>query len=465
MKNLFLLVIGFFLLSLNFVNAQDNITAAQKAIDNKDYKTGFNTIKELISQGNTTEASKLLIRIQASGYSDKALFELFGDCYDKQGVAELAIENYQAAENLDSMDVQLKFKSAEILYKQKRYTDAVNKYLKIISIEPNNPKAYVEAAEIFYAAKMYSDASLMYEKYIALEQTKEAYQSITNALLVTKNYEKTFQFGSEGAAKYPEDATIAKNTAIAAYAQKKYNEAAKFYAVVPDTILSTSDIVNAARSFQQIKSDSLALKYFEIAVKRDSTLASIYMDLGNYNYLNKNYDAAVKYYMARVKSDSTFEPAYRFMAYALMQQQKREDTRWALLKSIALVDTGTESIKARYWLVQTYRQMDSTSAAADMYQKMLDAIGNNDSKFKNECAEAYGFLGQRAFERKNYGGAVGYLRRAVTLKGDLGYKVMLATALHQSGSIDEAIEWYRRVLKADPKNEVAKKGLRMLSAD
>jgi len=462
MKNLFLLTVGFLLLTFNFVNAQDNISAAQKAIDKKDYATGFNTIKELIGQGNTTEASKLLIRIQASGYSDKKLFEFFGDCYAKQGVAELAIENYQEAENLDSMDVQLKFKAAELLFKQKRYTDAVNKYLKIIKIDPQNPKAYVEAAEIFYAAKLYADASLMYEKYIALEQTKEAYQSITNALLVIKNYEKTFQFGSEGSAKYPDDAAIAKNTAIAAYALKNYDAAAKYYALVPDTLLSTNDIVNAARSFQQVKSDSLALKYFEVAVQRDSSLASIYMDLANYNYLNKNYDAAVKYYMARIKSDSTFEPAYRFMAFALMQQQKREETRWALSKSIELNDTV---VTTRYWLAQTYRQMDSTSAAAEAFQKMLDVIGNNESKYKNECAEAYGFLGQRAFERKNYGGAVGYLRKAVALKGDLGYKVMLATALHQSGSIDEAIEWYRRVLKIDPKNEVAKKGLRMLSAD
>lgn len=458
-----ILIVLIVLLTAVFTNAQDKIKEAEAALKQKDFGKALAIAKELLDSGSANEASKVLIQLQQINSNDKKVFEYLGDAYAKMNVAELAVTNYEEAEALDSADVELKFKTAELLYKQKRYKDAVNKYLKIIAIDQQNAKAYSEAAQILFLAKLYPDAAVMYEKYLALDQTKEAYQKITKALLEIKNYEKALNFGKDGLAKYPDDLVITKNAAVSAYALKKFDDAAKYFAALPDSQLTTNDIVNAARSFQQAKSDSLALIYFEKAVNQDSSLSSIYMDLANYNYKNKNYDAAVKYYSAKIKADSTFEPAYRFMAFALMQKKDSEATRAALLKAVTLNDT---LVSTKFWLAQTYRQLDSLSQAADQYQKMLDVIGNRDQQFKNECAEAFGFLGQRAFERKNYNGAVGYLRKAVVLKSDvLGYKVMLASSLHQNGNIDEAIDWYRKILKIDSKNEVAKKGLRMLSAD
>lgn len=463
MRRLHLIFFGL-LLTISLVNAQDDKSkSAQEAVDKKDYKTAFSVTKEILDGGNASEALKFFIQLREAGMNDVAIFEALGDTYAKMKVFELAIENYEEAEKIDSSNVTLKFKNAELLYKQKRYTDAVNKYLKVIAIDPKNSKAYAEAAQIFYLAERYADAALMFEKYLAIEQTKEAYESITESLISIKDYEKAYKFGSEGMSKYPDNSKIAKNAAIAAYALKNFEDASKFYKVIPDSELTTDDLVYAARAFQQIKADSIALIYFEKAVAKDSTKSSIYMDLANGNYLKKNYDLAVKYYEAKIKSDSTYEPAYRFMGFALMQLQRWDDTRKAFLKSVELNDT---SVISHYWLGQTYRQLDSLSAAEDRYEDMLDLIGNREPQFKNYCADAYGFLAQRAFEKKNYGGAIGYLRKAVSYKPEvLAYKTMLASALHQNGNIDEAIEWYRRILKIDPKNEVAKKGLRMLSAD
>lgn len=42
---------------------------------------------------------------------------------------------------------------------------------------------------------------------------------------------------------------------------------------------------------------------------------------------------------------------------------------------------------------------------------------------------------------------------------------MIAVSYHQLQNFDEAIKWYRQVLKLNPKSEIAKKGLRRLSAD
>ena len=335
--------------------------------------------------------------------------------------------------------------------------------MKIISIDKQNSKAYLDAAQILYLAKYYADAAVMYEKYIAIEQSCDAYERITYAFLETGNYEKTYQYAIDGLKKYSGDSVLEKNGAIAAFVLRKFDEAVKYYSSVPDSMMTANDFVNAARSFQQLKSDSAAFKYFEKAYNRDSTFSGIYMDLANYNYLNKNYDVAAKFYEANTETDSTYEPAYRFLAFALMQQQKYEDARKAFIKAISLNDT---LVASRYWLAQTYRKLDSLNSATKEYREMLDVIGIHETKYKNEYADAYGYLGQSAFEKKDYKDASVYLKKSIAVKSDiLAYKIMLASSLHQNGNTDEAVFWYRKVLAMDPNNEIAKKGLRMLSAD
>ena len=242
------------------------------------------------------------------------------------GVTELAVTNYLEAERQDSLNIDLKFKTAESYVKQKKYTDAVNKYLKIISIDPKNSKAYVEAATIMYQAKRFADAAVLYEKYLENNQTKDAYLRITRALLETKNYEKVFTFGAAGTQKYPEEMQLKKNTALAAYALKKYDEAAKYYAAVPDSSLTINEIENAARSFQQSGDGVNSMKYFEKVVKMDSSRSSIYMELANGFFREKNYESAAKYYAAKVKADSTNEIAWRYLGLSYFQLKDNADS-------------------------------------------------------------------------------------------------------------------------------------------
>ena len=463
MKRTAFILLGFYFVLLFNVNAQSKVGDAEKAIKDKDYNKALTIAKEVLDNESPSEALKLLIQLREKNIVDKRLYEYFGDAYSKMNVAELALTNYAQAESIDSLDVALKFKSAELLYQQKRYTDAVNKYLKIISIDPKNATAYVNAATILYQAKYYADAATLYEKYIAIDQTKEAYERLTKAFLETNNYEKAHNYAVEGLAKYPNDIILKKNAAISSFGLKKFDEAGKYYSSVPDSNLTVSDFVNAGRAFQISKSDSMAIQYFEKAIKKDSTLSSIYMDLANYNYLNKNYDLAVKYYQAKIKVDPNYEAAYRYMAFALLKEEKYEETRAALSKAVSLVDT---TVATHYWLGQTYRQLDSLDQAAEQCQIILKLTNGRESQFKDEILDSNFFLGQRAFIKKNYAAAIPYLKRAYQLKpNEWRYTEMLGACYHQLQNFDEAISWYKTTLKLNPKSEIAKKGLRMLSAD
>lgn len=454
-----ILFLGF--LTINLF-AQDKIAVAQKAMDKKDYKTVFTIAKELLESGDANNASRFLIQLRAVNFSDPKLPELLGDAYAKMGVNELALLNYEEAEATDSLNISLKFKSADILEKQKRYTDAVNKYLKIQSIDPKNAKAYHEAADILFRAKLYADAGKMYEKYLELDKSKEAYENITKAFYEAHNWEKTYQYGNKTIELYGSNDQINKYLATAALQLKKYEEAAKFYSQVPDSMLTVNELERVGRAFQAINDNSTAMKYFEKVIKLDSTRSSIYFDLGNNFFREKKFEDAVKYYSAKAKADSTFEPAYRFMGFAYFQMGKYEDARVNLLKSIEM---NPNELNTNYFLAQTYKGLDSLDRAAEVYKDILTIVGNNESEQKDKVLEANAFLASRMMSKKNYAGAIQYLQKVERLKPSLDVYRMLASCHLSTGNNDAAIAYAKKVLKSNPNDADMKKILRVLSAD
>jgi tetratricopeptide (TPR) repeat protein len=463
MKKTALLFIGiFFVLSFN-VNAQSSLADGEKAIKNKEYSKVLTIAKEFIDNNNTTDALKLLIQLREKNFSDIKLFEYLGDTYSKMNVAENALINYEQAEAMDSLNIQLKFKSAELLRKSKRYKEAGNKYLKIIQIDPNNKKAILETATILYLAKYYNEAATYYEKYLAFEQTKDVYQKISKAFLESKNYEKAYKYSVEGLTKYPEEVVLNKSAAISSFGLQKFDDAGKYYSTIPDSQLTVSDLKNAGKAFQMIKADSIAIKFYEKVIQRDSTQSSLFMDMANNYFRNKNNELAIKYYMAKIKIDPTHELAYRYMGFAYYDMKDWNGARQSFLKSKELVDT---TFVTNYWLAQTYNQMDSTQQASNQYIASIKLSEGKEKQYKDEIYGANFFLGKNAYDKQNYNAALPYLRKILQFKsGDVGTTEMIAICYHQLQNYDEAIKWYKAVLKLNPKSEVAKKGLRRLSAD
>lgn len=452
-----------FLMSYKLI-AQNYYEDAEKAIKKKDYATALKISKECLDKDSASTALKILIQLREKDYkNDKQLFEYLGDAYAKMNVAELAITNYAEAEKYDSLDIALKFKAADLLSKSKRYTEAVNKYLKVIAIDPNNKIAYLKAATIFYSAKLYADAATMYEKYLLIDQSKEAYENITKAFRETRNYEKAYKYAVEGLSKYPGNAVLAKSAAIGAFGLQKFDEAGKYYSTIPDSLLTVSDLKNAGIAFQMVKADSIAIKYFEKVVMKDSTQSGLFMTMADNYYRNNNFEQAIKYYEAKISIDPKFEQAYRNMAFVYFRTEKWDNARQAFLKAKELVDT---TFQTHYWLAQTYTKMDSTEQAAELYLKILKLTEGKEKQYKEEILLANDFLGRRAFQKKNYQAVITYISRALQLKpSEWRFMEMLGVSYYVLQNYDEAIKWYRAVLKLNPKSEVAKKGLRMLSAD
>jgi len=465
MKRSILILIGIYLITVITVTAQSKSDDADKAMKKKDYATALNIAKDFIDKDSASVAIKILIQLRENMSGSKMLYEYFGDAYAKMKVNELALEDYEQAITLDSTDVSLLAKTADILYKLKRYKDAGNKYLKIVFLDPKNTKAYLNIATMFYSAvpKDYVDAAIYFEKYIALEKSKVAYENITNSYNAIKNYEKTYSYATEGLKNYPDDIILIKNAAIATYNLKKYDESAKYYKAVPDSLLSIYDLKSAGYSFLNIKSDSIAIMYFELVIKKDSSQSSLYMDIANTYYRNKDYEKAAKYYTAKIKVEPKNDLAYQYMGFAYFFDKKYNNARQAFLDAKNLKDT---TFITNYYLAKCYELVDSSGQAAEQFVRVLKLTEGKEKQYKDAIFEASSYLGDRAYQRKNYSGAVSYYLKVIQIKSsDSSIMERLGACYFLLQNNDEAIKWYRAALKYNPKSDIAKKGLRRLSAD
>lgn len=466
MKRIATILLGiYFSLFINvFAQAQEKVSQAEKAIKGKDYPQAFTIAKEVLDGGNTSDALKLLIQLREKGFNEKKLFEALGDAYAKMNVGENALTNYSEAEKIDSLDIPLKFKSAELLYGQRKFTDAINKYLKITQMDPKNAKAFLGVASILFQGKYYADAATMFEKYIALEQTVDAYHKICKSFMEARKYDKVYTYAIQGLEKNQNDNQLLKYAAMSAFGLGNFTESAKYYKSLPDSVMTISDMKNAGTAFTQIKDDSTSITYYEKVVKRDSTQSGLFMTMANNYYGQKNYELAVKFYSAKIKSDPNFEPAYRFMGFAYYSWEKYDLAKDAFKSAIKLVDT---TFVTNYYLAQCYSRIDSNEEAAEQYVKVLKvAEGRDGQTYRDAALEAAANLGQRAYLKKNYSAAISYYRKANQLKpNDWKYMESLGACYQLLQNFDEAIRWYCATLKINSRSEAARKGLRMMSAD
>ncbi|MFA3783329.1 tetratricopeptide repeat protein [Melioribacteraceae bacterium 4301-Me] len=456
-------IILFFILSVSLLFAQSKSEEAYKAIQNSNFEKALTLAKDLLTVDSTDTALKVLIILREKEPGNIKVQEMIGDVYNKLGVLELAASNYLEVEKRDSLNIPLKFKLAEVYYKQKKYTDAVNAYLRILHVDSTNVQAIKNISKIFYLAKLYQNAAFYLTKYLNIEKSEDAYVEAANSFLEVGKYNEAYNYSKSGLQLYPNNNTLKKIQAITAYYLTKLDESVNLYTSLPDSLLNIMDLIKIGRAAEIINKDSLALQSFSKAYQKDSTLKEIFIDLANLNYLKKDYDKAIKFYKKQIEVDSNNEPAYRYIGFAYFQEQKYDESRKALLKAIRL---NENQVSTHFWLAQVYKALDSLSKVEDEFQIVLKLIEGKESNYRNEGADAYGYLGQRAFERKNYSLASNYLKKALQLKADvLPFLIMLASSEHQLGNYSEAIKLYKRVLVLDPKNVIAKKGLRMLSAD
>jgi tetratricopeptide (TPR) repeat protein len=216
------------------------------------------------------------------------------------------------------------------------------------------------------------------------------------------------------------------------------------------------------KSCVEVKNDSLAIKYLELSLQKNSAQKEIWSDIGAANMRLKHWEKAADAYVKRIQTDSTYASAYINYALSEMALLRWNLARPALVKAINLQPTY---IKGHLYLARCLAQMDSTNSARQAYQKVIElAKAQTQTDYSTELGEAYKMISLAYLVEKNYPKALEALTEAVKYRAeDVELRLWRAQTLHALDKRKEAEEEYQKVLKLDPNNKDAKKGLEILA--
>lgn len=389
-------------------------------------------------------------------------YEGLGDAYDRQGLTIVAIPQYEKSLEIDSLQTGVHYKLAKAYMKERKYNDAAHAYQDVIELDPTNQAALIELGRLYFLAKQYANASKFLQKFVQqYPGNKEALEMYTEALFYTRQYAEAATRAQKILQSEPTSVKILRMLAASQVELQKPDQAIESYKKLQklDT-LKVDDLRKLARAYTETKRDSLALFVYDDIIKIDPTQKDVYADAGYTAMRLHMWSKAASMYEKRFSIDSSAISAYVNYALCKMQLEKFEEARDALLKVIQKQPTYPQG---HLFLARTYTRLDTLSLAIASYRQFVKLAEDDEAKFKNELGEATGVIGLGFLLEKKYPQTIEILTRSIKLKDD-NYQthLWLAQAYALSNKRDEARKEYQKVLKLEPKNKDALKGMEIL---
>jgi len=391
-------------------------------------------------------------------------YEGLGDVYSKLQGDAIATMQYEEAVKLDSTKEELLYKLAKVLMKERRYTEAARAYNMILKLKPDNESVRLELGKLYFAAKQYVNAARIFAPFVEKNLKDEAiWKTFLEAIDSSKRYDLGYSVAENILKTQPKSPKAIRLAGKSGYYTRKYSESIKHYeALGKIETLSGEDLKYFGRSNYEMKKDSLAIKYMEQSLAVDSTQSDIFVDLGNTYMRQKRWDKAAAMFEKKMNQDSSYVTA--FVNYALCIQQppleKFEQARNALLKALR---QRPNYLNGHYYLANCYAQLKSVPDAKREYETVIVLADTMKSKYKTELGDAYKYIGVTLLSENNYPSAMEALNSALVYRPkDMQLMVWKAQTLHAMNRKDEARKEFEKILKMDPNNKDAKRGLDIL---
>jgi tetratricopeptide (TPR) repeat protein len=243
---------------------------------------------------------------------------------------------------------------------------------------------------------------------------------------------------------------------------KNYTAALEYYGKLLDRVAaSAEDLKLIGKTYQEMKNDTLAIRHLERSLEADSTQTDIYTDLGASYMRLRNWERASEMYAKRIEVDPNYATAYVNYALSNMAMQKWVAARTALK---AVLELQPSYLQGHLYLARCLAQMDSLQQSRKEYEKVIEIAGPSSANYKSELGESHKMVSLAYLVEKNYPKALDALTSAVVYKPqDVEVHLWRAQTLHALDRREEATNEYNVVLKLDPDNPDAKRGLEILA--
>lgn len=456
------------------------VLLSRAQFSNKDTVRAFRTIREGLDETRSNQQLLMLLgstylavdsaqqavvaftQADAAGPPNAEIWVGLARAYLKQSAIPVAISYYEKAVALDSLNPEYQQQLTALYLRNQQYNQAAKGLRATLKLDSTNHKALFELGRLYWAAKQWSPAAQVWATYVRVyPDSSTAWPMARESFLNAKDYQRVLLVTEKELSKNARSSPARRAGAQAHFELRQYGEAITSYKTLAQSdTLKAPDLRMLGLSYARTGRDSLAVSCLESALAADSTQRELYNELGVLYMRDRQYADAARMFERRFQSEPNATGAYINYALSMMQLDRFDQARAALVRAIELRPSYAPSHLA---LARCLVRMDSISAASTYYRNFLEFSESSTDRNKVDYAEANSILGLSAILDQKYPLAVDYLQKSLKYRNDNPQVYLwIGQAYALSNKRDDAIEAYKRVLKLDPNNKDAKKGLELL---
>ena len=420
----------------------------------------------LLEADSTDQAIRQLTLANVYDPTNGAVFSALGDCYLKQNVVVLAITNYQKAVDLDNKNIAFRVKLAKAYLKNRQYTEAVKEYDGITGLDSTYADGYLEVGRIYVLAKQYKNGIGPLKTYVRMRP-----KSVEGATFLSKAYFGADDHAEAAKAvkrALELDSSNVEMWRIEAHSLTELKEypgaLVAFAALQRRKALKPEDQSKYGSSLVGVGREEEAIQALLAAVAADSTNCDPYFNLGFLYMKKQNYEKAAAAFEKKIACDPRSLSSYLNAAASYWQLKNFVRVRELLTR---MVELKSDFLQGRLWMARYYTQVDSLDYAKQQYDEVLKIIGSNPEKYKKEAGEAHGLIGSYYFGTHQFEKAIQAFRDAQSFGYDVpGLHLSWGQAMLQLldpkaaeadniEKVKEAVKHFRKAVEKDPGNPQA----------
>ncbi|HEX7510773.1 MAG TPA: tetratricopeptide repeat protein, partial [Chitinivibrionales bacterium] len=327
----------------------------------------------VLTKGLTEEIKTVLSGASASGEADGAMYSAFAAHYQKAGLTQQAIPLYQKASELDPRNVRVLFDLAKCHERLGHVDEAILWYGQALALNSSAVEEYKTLGNLYLKKNKKSDAVAAFKRYLDAGKT---------------------------------DPAAARQVADLSYAQKNYDDAVRYFALVTGEESKKADylfhygqacyaVKNFKKAFELLSQAAILMPQNPEIVKTLFTIAS------QDSTLKKNAVGYLTKYIALKPGDAASQRMLADMLYA------KNDLDGALraYHKVVMLDPTAKGIYKRYYELATKR-----GSPGDVEAALTGAVGSGEAD-----GPMYGQLGSIYEQKGLYDKAMALYSKAMQI--------------------------------------------------
>ncbi|MGQ9863461.1 MAG: tetratricopeptide repeat protein [Bacteroidia bacterium] len=353
---------------------------------------------------STDKATQLLTRIRSKDPKNVGVRLSLGDLWMKQGVTELAMQNYEEATQLSPQNPEAFYKLGLAYVREKKINDAANAFKRATELEPSYAPAYRELGELYYLAQRYAQAKEAYQKYIRLRPELPARVRYATFLYLSKDYKAAIS-EIQNTLRDTFSIVLARLLAYSYTEDGQYDQAIEafetYFAKTPQARIIAKDYEMRGKALDKIGKDSLAVLDYQKAIQMDPQSTHLYSDMANAYNAYGNYQGAAQALENAIKYHPTLQNYFALgeIYYRLKRYEE------AIQKFDYVREKKPDLVEVWLRLGRCHAGLDPESTegkAKPFYEKVIELSQSDPSKYRAQLIEAYQYLGYYYYNNNAY---------------------------------------------------------------